>query len=83
MKRKIILPLLAVVFAIASAFTSNFAQSAYFWNGMAVDTGDIDNTTKPCTVNGTNQCTILGFDAYDNPTHAAASPSPTGLLKYN
>lgn len=87
MKNKFLLPLLAVVFAIAGAFASSFApQMAWYNTGPnSAAQGNIDfpvnvSDTNPCVISGTTQCRISGFDAYDTEAHAK-SASGTGLLK--
>jgi len=84
MKRKMILPLLAIVFALASAFaTAPVTQTAWFHvNPNSNDEGVIDNTTQPCVVGRQIQCTISGMNAYDSPANANTQSAP-GLLKYN
>lgn len=77
-----ILPLLAVVFALASAFASANTQSAWFHeDGEGVE-GTITNTTEPCFVGGDVQCTIGSKDAYNSRTNAAMQ-EVGGLLKYD
>lgn len=86
-KTKIVLPLLAMVFAIASAFASVFApQRAWYNTGPnSAAQGDIDfpvnvSDTNPCTLSGSTQCKISGADAYDTQAHAQM-PTGTGALK--
>lgn len=85
MKRtKFLLPLLAFVFAIASAFASKDAgQMAWFHvapNSNAE--GEINNTDKVCATGRSFQCTIGGLAAYSSPT-AANVENSAALLKYN
>lgn len=83
MKRKMILPLLAIVFAVASAFASKpLLQSAWFNDDGDAASGTITNTNKECAVGRSIQCTIGTEFAYDSPEHAEME-DPAGLLKYN
>ncbi len=83
MKRKMILPLLAVLFAAASALSSQpFLQTAWFNDGGEAASGTISNTSNECAVGRTIQCTIGTAVAYDSPEHAQME-DPAGLLKYN
>ena len=86
-KSKLLLPLLAMVFAVASAFASAFApQMAWYNTGPnAAAQGNIDfpvnvSDTNPCTLSGSTQCKIGGIDAYDTEAHAKV-PTGTGALK--
>lgn len=83
-KNKIVLPVLAFVFAFASAFaTSPFAQTG--WVHVPPNTnaeGTINNTDKPCLTGRAIICRIGDLPAYDSPTSANAQNS-NGILKYN
>lgn len=88
MKIKFILPLAAVVFAIASAFTTKpLSQIGWFKDSSGVvSSGPIDNVntdTHPCEVDRSIQCKVGEFNAYASAEEAANAPSLTGLLKYN
>jgi hypothetical protein len=84
MKRKMFLPLLAVVLAAAGAFASQpLAQMAWFHvSPNSSDDGFITNTTKECAVGRDVQCLIGTEEAYDSPENAANQNS-AGLLKYS
>ncbi len=83
-KSKMLLPMLAFVLAIASAFSSKpLAQMAWYHvppNSNAE--GEISNTEKVCATGRTIQCLIGTEFAYSSPT-AANTQNSAGLLKYN
>lgn len=83
-KINLLFPVLAFVFALASAFASvPFSQTA--WVHVAPNSnaeGIIDNTDKPCLTGRAVQCKIGTQFAYDSPTSANTQNSG-GLLKYN
>lgn len=84
-KSKMLLPLLAIVFAIASAFaTEPVVQSAWYNSGVnSSSPGDITTPTdRECAVGRVAQCFIGTNVAYDSP-QTAASQDSDGLLKYN
>lgn len=88
MKIKFMVPLVAVVFAIASAFTTKpLSQMGWFKDSSGVvRSGQIDNVntdTHPCAVDRSIQCKVGQYNAYASAEEAAADPSITGLLKYN
>jgi hypothetical protein len=90
MKNKMLLPLLAVVFAFVGAFASTpFAQQMAWFKPLvgSAQQGTItvpaNTDTNPCTTGGTIQCTVNGRNAYDTEAHANAAPDAAGLLKYN
>lgn len=89
MKSKLLLPLIAVVFAVAGAFASKpLAQMAWFKpiSGPAEEgaiTTPANTDENPCVLDGQIQCKVGTRDAYDTEAHANAAPSPVGLLKYN
>jgi hypothetical protein len=87
MKNKFLLPLLAVVFAVAGAFASTLApQMAWYNTGPnSAAQGAINfpvnvSDSNPCIVSGITQCLINGVEAYDTEAHAKTA-SGTGLLK--
>lgn len=90
MKRKMILPLLAIVFALASAFATKplSQQMAYFKPiigdvQFAAITVPNDTDDQPCDVNNTDHlCTINGRTAYESAETAGAQGNP-GRLWYD
>jgi len=89
MKKRMILPLVAVLFALVGAFASTFTPQVAWFKPMigVAQQGDIDSpgdisTEDPCLVQPGVQCRINGLDAYDTEAHANAQ-DPAGLLKYN
>ena len=86
MKRKMILPLLAVVFAIAAAFGTLPFQSAWYKPSIgAVTTGNI-STPAPssgitCGASGSSVCLVGTKDAYMNESDAVAQ-NHTNLFRY-
>lgn len=83
MKRKMILPLLAVVFALASAFaTKPVSQMGWFHVPDSAEEGEIDQIEDVCIVGGLVQCTIAGKNAYATEI-GAVNQDPADLLKYN
>ena len=87
--KKFLLPLLAVVFAIAAAFASVRAQQMAWFKPITgpaqegIITVPADTDANPCTTSGTVQCKVGTRDAYDTEAHANDAPNSTGLLKYN
>ena|SRR5690606_18646155 len=89
MKKRMILPLVAVLFALVGAFASTFTpQVAWFKPplGEPAQAGAITfpvnvSQENPCTLVGEIQCQINGRDAYDTEQHANAE-EPEGLLMY-
>lgn len=83
-KSKMLLPMLAFLFAIASSFASKpLAQMAWYHvppNSSAE--GEITNTVKECATGRTVQCLIGTQFAYNSAT-AANTQNSAGLLKYN
>jgi hypothetical protein len=84
MKRKMILPLLAVLLAVASAFASMpLSQTAWFNDGGTVGQDVITApTNKTCATGRSIQCMIGSLPAYDTQANAQNQVA-TGLLKYN
>jgi len=84
MKRKMILPLLAIVFAVAGAVGSMpLSQIAWFNDSGEVGQATITNPTdKTCAVGRTVQCKIGLLNAYDTQNNATNQNS-AGLMKYN
>jgi hypothetical protein len=84
MKNKLLLPLLAVVFALASAFATK-PVSQMGWFHVVPDSaeeGVIDQTTRNCILGGVVQCTIAGKNAYATEI-GAENQDIVDLLKYN
>ena len=97
-KSKVLFPVLAFIFAIASAFATvtpkPFVQRGWYdsngpttGGGMEADISDPAGNSPQCSVSATNHiCKItVGlsvFDAYNNQGNAEAGGA-TGLLKYN
>jgi hypothetical protein len=91
MKRKIVLPLLAVLLGVVAAFASVKTDPQIAWfkpvSGVA-DDGAIDDPVgvtedNPCTTASGVQCKINGRNAYDTEQHANNAPNSLGLLKYS
>lgn len=89
MKRKILLPLLAVVFALAGAFASSpVVQMGWYNPGTGGEEGEITSPggdTPVCGLSGSNTCKIqIGFDEYDayNTQADANTYQSSGLLKF-
>lgn len=88
MKSKILLPLLAVVFALAGAFTSSpVVQMGWYDPGTGGVEGVISTPgdTPTCSLSGDNICKIYSapfdFNAYDSKAHAETG-GETGLLRF-
>lgn len=84
MKNKLLLPLLAVVFALASAFATTPA-SQMGWFHVPPDSaeeGEIDQTEENCIVGGAVLCTVNGNPAYASEI-AAKNENSTQELRYN
>lgn len=83
-KSKMLLPMIALIFAIASAFASKpLTQMAWFHvPPNSNDEGEITNTEKECATGRSVQCLIGTEFAYNSPT-AANTQNSAGLLKYN
>lgn len=85
MKRKMILPLLAVVFALASAFaTAPLTQMAFYHVAPNTHASGAITTPpdKPCDVGRAVQCFIGTEVAYEDEL-SADTQNNAGLLKYN
>ncbi len=84
MKKKMILPLMAVMFALAGAFASApLAQSGWFNDDGEVEQGTITiPANKVCETGRNIQCMIGVLPAYNTQSNAQ-SQIPSGLLKYN
>lgn len=84
MKNKLLLPLLAVVFALASAFaTKPVSQMGWFHvSPTSAEEGIIEQTDEDCILGGVVQCTISGQDAYASEI-GAKNQDPAELLRYN
>ena len=90
MKSKLLLPLVAIVFALASAFASTplTEQTAWFHvPPSGSQSGEIDtpadaSMTNPCTVSQTIACEIDSNVAYESPEGAAAQ-DPDLVLRYD
>lgn len=89
MKSKLLLPLVAIVFALASAFASRplTPQTAWFHvppNGSMSGTITVpaDTEEDPCTVSQVIACEIDGKVAYEN-SDAAKIQNSLFVLKYN
>jgi hypothetical protein len=95
MKNKLLLPVLAVIFAVAGAFaTPLFVQTGWYDSNGAASGGGLEGTitdppgdTPVCSTSAiSHQCMIVTsedeFDAY-NTKENAESANPVGLLKYN
>lgn len=90
MKNKMLLPVVAVLFGVVTAFSSvdPSPQIAWFKSGTIVDDAAIDfpaevDEDNRCTTAEGVQCTINGLNAYDSEIHAEDAPSTVGLLKYS
>ncbi|MBX2968258.1 MAG: hypothetical protein KF803_02720 [Cyclobacteriaceae bacterium] len=90
MKSKILLPLLAVLFAVAGALaTPMLVQSGWYdSNGPGVPGGGMEGSittpsgdTPVCGSLGQQVCKIGFFDAY-NSQEAAENADENGLLRY-
>ncbi|HEY3404720.1 MAG TPA: DUF6520 family protein [Ohtaekwangia sp.] len=89
MKRKMIMPLLAVLIAVVGVMASVLPpQQAWFRPAlggpaqMGAITDPNDTHITPCGSSGTNQCKVGTQDAYDTEYNANNSVS-SGLLKRN
>lgn len=91
MKNKFILPLLAVVFAVAGALgTPMFAQTGWYDSNGPVAGGGLQGSitdppgnTPVCSTSATSyQCMIGEFNAFNTKANAE-SGDPSGLLRYN
>ncbi len=90
MKGRFILPFVAVVFALASAFaTPVFNQMGWFdpdGTGEVPPVNALITTpvggSPQCTTSGVQICKIGEFDAYVS-AQAATTQDPDGLLRYN
>lgn len=89
MKKRMILPLVAVLFALVGAFASTFMpQPAWFKpTDDVAQQGEIDfpeevSTENPCLVQPGIQCTIGERNAYVSYEHANTEDE-TGLLRFN
>ncbi|PZR19987.1 MAG: hypothetical protein DI539_12145 [Flavobacterium psychrophilum] len=79
-KSKMLLPVLAIIFAVASAFaTKPLMQSG--WTHVSAPGTITFPTDKECAVNREAQCLISGEPAYDSPDKASRQDE-TGLLQY-
>ncbi len=91
MKRKMFLPLLAIVLALASAFTTvPSGQMGWYKDTSVVPptvqqgtiTTPADTDAHPCAIGRTNICQVGSFNAYSTQAGAASGNSLT-LLKYD
>ena len=84
MKSKLLLPVVALVFAVASAFaTESATQMGWFHvSPNSAIQGQIDQSQQTCTVGGAVQCTINGQAAYESELDAK-NQNANRLLKYN
>jgi len=88
MKRKMMMPLLAMLVAVVGAVASVMPpQQAWFKPlvgpvQQGAITSPADTDVNPCGSSGSNQCTINGRNAYDTEQHAI-DQGTTGLLKRN
>lgn len=89
MKRKMLLPLFAVLFAVLGAFASSplVQQKGWYKNalGQVVEdfiTTPADTDIQPCSTSGMHFCRVGSKQAYDTQANAAAQ-DPAGELKYN
>jgi hypothetical protein len=91
MKNKLILPLLAVVFAVAGALaTPMFVQTGWYDSNGPVAGGGLQGSitdppgnTPVCSTSATShQCMIGEFEAYNTKANAESANS-LGLLRYN
>jgi len=95
MKRNILLPLLAIVFAVLSAFASAPPQNAWYDSNGATAEGGVQDvidipTDRPCNTSATDHvCKIVinsvEFNAYNSKANAedGGGTGTAGLLKYN
>lgn len=90
MKNRMLLPLLAVTFAVTGAFATPLMVSQMAWfkpiSGSAeqgVITTPANTDENPCVLDGQIQCRVGTRNAYDTEAHANAAPNPAGLLKYS
>jgi len=83
MKNKLLLPLLAVVFAVASAFiTKPVSQMGWFHVPPdSAEEGEIDQTEENCFVGGAVLCTVNGKTAYASEI-AAENENDAQELRY-
>jgi len=91
-KLRMVLPVLAFLFAIGAAFGSVLVQTGFYdSNGSApggAQSGTIDQTSENCQVQGSVICSINGRWAFDTEGHAEANmdeqsnEEALGLLKY-
>lgn len=84
MKNKMLLPIVAVVFGVASAFASTpLTQMGWFNDDGEVGQAAItDPTDKTCAVGRDIQCSIGVLPAYETQSDAQTQ-NQSGLLKYN
>ena len=91
MKKRMFLPLLALMFGLASAFTTiPVGQTAWYKdtsvNPPTVQQGTIttpqDTDAQPCDIGRTNMCQVSGFPAHST-SAGAATNNPLTLLKYD
>lgn len=91
MKKTILLPMLAIVLALASAFTTMpSGQMAWYKDTSVIPptvqqgtiTTPADTDEHPCAIGRTNICRVGVFDAHSTQQGAATGSSLT-LLKYD
>ena len=91
-KLRMVLSVLAFLFAIGAAFGSALVQTGFYdSNGsepLGGEPGDIDQSNRTCQVQSGVICTIDGEWAFDTPEQAVlnegakTNPMAPGLLKY-
>lgn len=91
MKRTILLPMLAIVLATASAFTTMpSGQMAWYKDTSVIPptvqqgtiTTPADTDAHPCAIGRTNVCQVGSFNAHSTEA-GASSGNPLTLLKYD